>query len=97
MSTSLDEVLPLAGRIQHPESNRFEWAIVELDTPVNNEGVQTDKLCLRPAIANKAVGDPDEIPVHIALIEGTRDVDGKPAYKVGTLLGQAVCGPERAE
>jgi hypothetical protein len=95
-STALDEALPLAGRILHPESNRAEWAIVGLDMPVDVAGVPTDLLWLRPATAKRAVGDPGDISVHVAVVVSVREVEGQPVYGPGKLLGQVVCGPEAA-
>ena len=95
-STALDDALPLAGRVLHPESNRVEWAIVSLDTPVTVAGVQTGLLLLRPAVANRAVGDPGDIPVHVAVVASVREVEGQPVYGRGELLGQVICESEPA-
>ncbi len=85
----LSSSLPLAGRILHPESNLAEWFIVSLDSPVVVAGVTTELLCLRPA--GRVRPGPVAIPVHVSLVIGTYEIDGRTVYKLGELLGQALC------
>jgi hypothetical protein len=89
--TPLTRLLPVAGRILHPESNRAEWAIVALDYPVTVAGSVAAQLCLRPGVAGAQVGDPGAIPVHVAVVSEVREAEGRPVYKLGGLVGQAIC------
>src|SRR5262245_43925363 len=93
-STVLAESLPVAGRVLHPESNRAEWAIVALDAPVSVEGLAAELLWLRPAVAGARVGDPTDTPVHVAVVTGVGEGEGRPVYRLGELLGQLVCAAD---
>jgi hypothetical protein len=84
----------VSGTVLHPESNRAEWAIVALACPVQHHGTTFGMLCLRPRVTGRAVGDPPAVPVHVALVSGVTETEAGPRYRVGELVGTAVCEPE---
>jgi hypothetical protein len=83
--------LPITGYILHPESNRTEWTIVALDEPILVAGIVTEFFWLRPAISEAQVGDLSPTPVHVATVMLVSESEGKPVYKLGNLLGLAIC------
>jgi hypothetical protein len=94
LDTLLEPSLPRSGHVLHPESNRAEWAILALDQPVSVAGVTAELLWLRPAVSGRRVGDPAAIHVHVALVVGVGEVESRPVYRLGGLLGQVVCEAE---
>lgn len=96
MTPALAEQFPRAGTVLHPETNRVEWAVVALDRPICHRGRPIGLLCLRPRLPGAAVGDARAVPVHVALVVGESVVDGVRGYRLGDLVGLALCEAEGA-
>jgi hypothetical protein len=92
--TPLGALLPVSGRVVQSGSSPTEWAIVALDHPVSVTGATAELLWVRPTISGCQVGGPSPIPVHVSLVSGVTEGEGRPRYRVGEMLGQAVCEAE---